>query len=139
MSDLSYPNVQLFIDGRWVASEAKRTIPVVNPATGSIIGTVAHAGQEDLERALAAADRGFALWRRVSAFDRYKVMRKAADILREREALIAPLMTWSRESHSMKHGRKSGPQRIPLTGLLRRVGARTGVRFRHAQQVSGRK
>lgn len=93
MSDLSYPNVQLFIDGRWVASEAKRTIPVVNPATGSIIGTVAHAGQEDLERALAAADRGFALWRRVSAFDRYKVMRKAADILREREALIAPLMT----------------------------------------------
>ncbi len=36
----------------------------------------------DLDRALAAAAKGFAPWRKVSAHDRYKLMRKAADNVR---------------------------------------------------------
>ncbi len=88
-----YPNISLFIDGQWAPSAAGRTLPVVNPATGAQIGTVAHAEKADLDRALEAADKGFKKWRRVSAFDRYKIMRKAADLLRERADAIAPLMT----------------------------------------------
>ena len=38
-----YPNIQLFIDGAWGKAAAGRTLPVVNPATGEAIGTVAHA------------------------------------------------------------------------------------------------
>jgi succinate-semialdehyde dehydrogenase / glutarate-semialdehyde dehydrogenase len=66
---------------------------VVNPATGEKIGTIPHAATSDLDRALAAADKGFKVWRKVSAFDRSKVMRKAADILRERADKIATLLT----------------------------------------------
>jgi succinate-semialdehyde dehydrogenase/glutarate-semialdehyde dehydrogenase len=88
-----YSDVSLFIDGAWGPAAAGRTIDVVNPATGEKIGTIPHAAVADLDRALEAADKGFRTWRKVSAFDRSKVMRKAADILRERADKIAPLMT----------------------------------------------
>jgi succinate-semialdehyde dehydrogenase/glutarate-semialdehyde dehydrogenase len=88
-----YPNTQLFINGVWGPSASGRTLPVVNPATGNEVGTVAHAGRADLDRALEAADLGFKAWRKVSAFERAKVMRKAAGLLRERTDAIAALMT----------------------------------------------
>jgi succinate-semialdehyde dehydrogenase/glutarate-semialdehyde dehydrogenase len=88
-----YSDVSLFIDGRWEKAAAGRSLPVVNPATGEAIGTVAHADKSDLDRALEAADRGFRAWRRISAFDRSKIMRKAANLLRERVDTIAPLLT----------------------------------------------
>jgi succinate-semialdehyde dehydrogenase / glutarate-semialdehyde dehydrogenase len=88
-----YSDVSLFIDGNWTKAAAGRTIPVVNPATGEDIGTVAHADKNDLDRALDAADKGFRAWRKVSAFDRSKIMRKAANLLRERADVIAPLLT----------------------------------------------
>jgi succinate-semialdehyde dehydrogenase/glutarate-semialdehyde dehydrogenase len=88
-----YPSVSLFIDGAWSPAAAGRTLPVVNPSTGEVVGTVAHAERADLDRALEAADKGFRAWRKVSAFERSKVMRKAADLLRERADMIAPLLT----------------------------------------------
>jgi succinate-semialdehyde dehydrogenase/glutarate-semialdehyde dehydrogenase len=88
-----YSDVLLFIDGQWTKAAGGRTIPVVNPATGEPIGTVAHADKSDLDRALEAADKGFRTWRKVSAFDRSKVMRKAANLLRERVEAIARLLT----------------------------------------------
>jgi succinate-semialdehyde dehydrogenase / glutarate-semialdehyde dehydrogenase len=88
-----YSDVSLFIDGVWGPADGGRTINVVNPATGDKIGTVPHAALSDLDRALEAADKGFKVWRKVSAFDRSKVMRKAADILRERADNIARLLT----------------------------------------------
>ncbi len=88
-----YPHIQLFIDGTWGNATAGRKLPVMNPATGEPIGTVAHADRGDLDRALEAADKGFKVWRKVSAFDRSKVMRKAANLLRERADAIATLLT----------------------------------------------
>jgi succinate-semialdehyde dehydrogenase/glutarate-semialdehyde dehydrogenase len=88
-----YSDVLLFIDGQWTKAAGGRTIPVVNPATGEPIGTVAHAAISDLDRALEAADKGFRIWRKISAFDRSKLMRKAADLLRQRVDTIAPLLT----------------------------------------------
>ena len=88
-----YPDIQLYIDGAWTPAASGRMHPVVNPATGETIGTVAHAGTDDLDRALAAAAKGFAAWRKVSAFERSKLMRKAADLLRSRADHIAPLLT----------------------------------------------
>jgi succinate-semialdehyde dehydrogenase/glutarate-semialdehyde dehydrogenase len=90
---VTYPNVQLHIDGKWRASASGKTIPVLNPATEETVGTVAHAGKADLDEALAAADKGFKVWRAVAPFERAKIMHKAAEILRERADAIAPLMT----------------------------------------------
>ena len=88
-----YPNVQLLIDGAWRPATGNATITVVNPATGEPVGSVAHAARADLDAALDAAARGFAHWRHVSAYDRAKLMRKAAGLLRERAEDIARLMT----------------------------------------------
>ncbi len=87
-----YPEVSLFIGGSW-SRGAGEAIPVLNPATGDEIGVVAHAERSDLDRALEAAEEGFRTWRKVSAFERYKLMRKAADLLRSRADDIARIMT----------------------------------------------
>ena len=88
-----YPNTQLLIDGKWGPAASGRSIAVLNPATEEQIGTVAHAGPEDLERAVAAAKKGFAAWRKVSPYDRAKIMRKAAELMRTRADDIAKIMT----------------------------------------------
>ncbi|TDV72162.1 NAD-dependent succinate-semialdehyde dehydrogenase [Pseudomonas sp. LP_7_YM] len=88
-----YADVQLYIDGQWRASEDGRTLDVVNPATGDTLGTVAHADIADLDLALAAAERGFQTWRNTPAYDRYKIMQKAANLLRDRVDHIASVMT----------------------------------------------
>jgi succinate-semialdehyde dehydrogenase / glutarate-semialdehyde dehydrogenase len=88
-----YSNVNLFIDGAWKPAVSGKTLPVLNPATEETIGTVAHAEQADLDLALAAAQKGFGKWRKVSAYDRYKLMRRAADVVRSRADEIATLMT----------------------------------------------
>src|SRR6266850_1594943 len=90
---MAYSDVSLMIDGAWTKGANGRTIPVINPATEEVIGTVAHAEKSDLDRALAAADKGFKQWRKVSAYERYKIMRKAADLMRQRLDEIATIMT----------------------------------------------
>jgi len=88
-----YPEVSLYIDGAWTKGAGGKTIPVLNPATGEEIGKVAHAEKADLDRALAAADKGFRAWKKVSPYDRYKVLRKAADIIRGRADEIGKIMS----------------------------------------------
>ncbi|WP_137923773.1 NAD-dependent succinate-semialdehyde dehydrogenase [Cupriavidus sp. 2SB] len=90
---MSYPDVQLFIDGKWLDAADGKTISVLNPATGAEIGRVAHAAVADLERTVIAAKRGFETWRELPAIERNIVMRNAAKILRERMPDIAPLLT----------------------------------------------
>src|ERR1700735_3814515 len=88
-----YPEVQLFVDGEWTNAAAGRFLDVMNPSTGEPVGKVAHADRADLDRALEAADKGFKVWRKVSAFDRSKVMRKPAALLPERPNKTAPRLT----------------------------------------------
>ena len=68
-------------------------LPVLNPATGAEIGRVACASRADLDVALAAAQRGFAVWRDMLPVARGKIMRQAAALLRERAADIAQVLT----------------------------------------------
>ncbi len=88
-----YSDVSLFIDGEWTAGTSGKSEPILNPATGQALARLHHAGIPELDRALAAAERGFKQWRAVSPFERYKVLRKAANLMRERADEIAQLMT----------------------------------------------
>ncbi|MEG0718826.1 MAG: NAD-dependent succinate-semialdehyde dehydrogenase, partial [Comamonas sp.] len=89
----SYPDTQLLINGQWQPAASGKTIAVHNPATGAVIGQLAHAGIEDLDRALAAAEKGFVIWKNTSAHERQATMRKAAALLKERADDIAALLT----------------------------------------------
>jgi len=88
-----YPDTRLLIDNQWVDAASGKTLDVLNPATGQPIGKVACASTVDLDRALAAAQRGFETWRKTSAHERSAVMRRAAVLLRERADTIARLLT----------------------------------------------
>ena len=85
-------DTQLYIDGEWRPGRGGQA-PVLNPANEEAIGSHAIADQADLDEALAAAARGFEKWRRTSAFERAKLMRRAAELLRERNDSVARAMT----------------------------------------------
>ncbi|SIP95923.1 succinate semialdehyde dehydrogenase [Paracoccus thiocyanatus] len=89
----AYPDTLLFIDGQWRPGKGGRTIAVTDPANDQVIGQLAHAERPDLDDALAAAERGFRAWSATGAFDRCRIMRRAADLLRERADAIAAIMT----------------------------------------------
>ena len=88
-----YPQLALLIDGEWLPTGSRGSQPVIDPATQQPLGTLPHATTEDLDRALAAAQKGFRTWRAMSAFDRYQVIRKAADLVRQRKDHIARILT----------------------------------------------
>ena len=102
-----YQDVSLFIDGSWGKASGGKATPVVNPATGDQIGTFAHANKAALERAVQAAQKGFQAWRKVSPFERYKIMRKSSDLLRQRLDEIAKIMT-------LEQGKPVGEAKLEL-------------------------
>jgi succinate-semialdehyde dehydrogenase/glutarate-semialdehyde dehydrogenase len=87
-----YANLQLFIDGQWIDSGGGAGEDVINPATEKPLARLPHASAADIDRALEAAKKGFAVWRAVSAYDRAKIMRKAADLMRERYDAISKIL-----------------------------------------------
>ncbi|UXN03967.1 NAD-dependent succinate-semialdehyde dehydrogenase [Bartonella sp. HY406] len=88
-----YPDTLLLIDNTWRESEGNKKMPVIDPATEEIIGQVSVASNNDLEAAAQSIAKGFEIWKNVSPFERAKIMRKAAQLLRERSQLIAWFMT----------------------------------------------
>jgi succinate-semialdehyde dehydrogenase/glutarate-semialdehyde dehydrogenase len=87
-----YANLELFIDGKWHGTDGRRGEDVINPATEKPLARLPHASASDLDQALEAATKGFAIWRATSAYDRAKIMRKAADLIRERHDAIAKIL-----------------------------------------------
>ncbi len=88
-----YSNLQLFIDGQWLNGDGRAGEDVINPATEKPLAHLPHASAVDLDHALEAAKKGFAAWRTTSAYDRAKIMRKAADLMRERYDAISKILT----------------------------------------------
>lgn len=90
--DARYGPLQLFIDGGWIDAGDRATENVLNPATGDVLAAVPHASRDDIDAAAEAAGRAFRAWRKTTAYDRAKLIRKAADLLRERVEHIATRM-----------------------------------------------
>ncbi|SLN66659.1 NAD-dependent succinate-semialdehyde dehydrogenase [Oceanibacterium hippocampi] len=85
-----YAELALFINGRFIGSgEGRKSQEVVNPATGETIGRLPHATVADLDEAVRAASAAFADWRRVPAVERGQILRRAAELARERAPSIA--------------------------------------------------
>jgi succinate-semialdehyde dehydrogenase/glutarate-semialdehyde dehydrogenase len=86
------PNL-MFIDGQWVGASDGKTTDVIDPATERVVDTVPVATGSDLDRALSAAERGFAVWRETDAWSRSAVIRRIGELIRERTDRIAALLT----------------------------------------------
>ena len=88
-TDGTYAALRLHIGGEWLGGDDRRTQPVLNPATGQTLGELPLVNTQDLDRALEAAEQGFALWRQTNPNERAAVLSGAADLLRERIDVIA--------------------------------------------------
>ncbi len=89
----AYPTLTMFIGGQWIADGEAGTMDVVNPATGAVLGACPKASTAQLDAALKAADDAFPLWSRTSGAERHAVLRRAADLMRERADAIAKVIT----------------------------------------------
>ncbi|MBI1262153.1 MAG: aldehyde dehydrogenase family protein [Rhizobiales bacterium] len=88
-----YDQLFLFIDGEWIDRGTRDGLDVFNPATGDVIGTLPVATEADIQNALNAAEKGFHVWRQISPFERGKILRQAATLIRERSSAIAIRMS----------------------------------------------
>lgn len=103
------PKLQHYIDGAWVEPTSGKGQDVMNPATNMPLVKLGFASKGDLDKALTAADKGFKTWRRVSAFERGKILKKAAELLRSRIDEIAPIMT-------LEQGKVAAEAKVELAG-----------------------
>ncbi|MDT7840371.1 NAD-dependent succinate-semialdehyde dehydrogenase [Streptomyces justiciae] len=92
-TDHGYPAVRMYIAGEWCQGGTGRTAPIVNPATEEVIGEVPLATTADLDRALAAADEGFRVWRATPIARRTAILHAAADLIAERAPEIGRVST----------------------------------------------
>src|SRR6516225_4500179 len=75
---------RMYIDGKWCGADSGKTLDVINPADESVLAKVAYGTRAEADRAIEAAARAFPGWRAVSAYDRAKILKKTADLMRER-------------------------------------------------------
>lgn len=84
---------QMFIDGKWCDADEGTTLAVINPADESVIAEVAYGGRPEVERAIDAAARSMPDWKARTAYERAKVLKGAADLIRSRADLYARNLT----------------------------------------------
>ena len=84
---------QMYIDGQWCNSDTGRTLAVTNPATEETIADIAYGGRSETRRAIQAAERAMPGWMKLTAWDRAKILKRTADLMRERADVIAKTLT----------------------------------------------
>ena len=87
------PKASHYINGSFVDDERGASIPVIYPATGETIATVHSATENIVELAVEAAREAQPAWARLKPVERGRILRRAADILRARNAELARLET----------------------------------------------
>lgn len=84
---------KLYIDGGYTDACTGATFEAINPANGEVLALVQRAGEADVERAVASAEKGQKVWAAMTAMQRSRILRRAVDILRERNDELAALET----------------------------------------------
>jgi len=82
-----------YIDGQWVKAKSGDTVPVDNPATGEIIGSVPKLGAAETREAIDAANKAFPAWSKKTGKERAAVLRKWFDLVMQNQEDLARLMT----------------------------------------------
>jgi succinate-semialdehyde dehydrogenase/glutarate-semialdehyde dehydrogenase len=89
----AYEDLCLYVDGKFLKGEGRREQDIINPASGQVIGRLPHATRDDLDLALASAQKAFQTWRRSSPIDRAAILRKVAEMSRARAMNIGRNIT----------------------------------------------
>jgi succinate-semialdehyde dehydrogenase/glutarate-semialdehyde dehydrogenase len=79
-----YEDLSLYINGQFLKGGGRKEQDIINPATDEVIGKLPHATKEDLDLALASAQKAFQTWKRSSPIERSRILRKVAELSRAR-------------------------------------------------------
>jgi glyceraldehyde-3-phosphate dehydrogenase (NADP+) len=94
--------MRMYVAGEWVDKPEK--IEVQNPYDGSVIDTVPRADRGDVERAIQSAERGARVMARLSGYDRWKILRRAAELVAARQEELGRLIS-AEEGKILAEGR----------------------------------
>jgi acyl-CoA reductase-like NAD-dependent aldehyde dehydrogenase len=94
--------VRIFLAGKWV--EKPQKIEVRNPYDNSVIDTVPKADKNDVERALSFAEQGAKVIAKLSGYERWRILRKAADLMAARNEELGRLIS-TEEGKILAEGR----------------------------------
>ena len=81
------------IDGKWVPADSGATIDVVNPANGQVLGNVPKSGKAETRRAIEAAEKAFQTFKKTTALERSKMLRRLHDAIMDNQEALAELLT----------------------------------------------
>ena len=81
----------LYVHGDYIESSSGEVFHSINPANGEVIATIGQASEDDVEKAILSAEKGFFEWSKMSAFERSRILLKAVKILRDRNDELAEL------------------------------------------------
>ena len=93
MSTAQATEHRMLIDGEWGPAASGETFATSSPATGESLGTVPQGDRGDAQRAIAAADRAFEGWSRLTAFERAEKMHAVGDVIERRRDELARTLT----------------------------------------------
>ena len=116
------------IDGEWIAAGAD-AIPVTNPATSVLLGSVPNSGRKETKRAIEAAARAFPAWRAKTAAERAAILRRLHDLILEHQDDLAQLLT-AEQGKPLAEAQGRGRHARRLCAVVRRGGA-AHLRRRH--------
>ena len=88
-----YQNLSLYINGEFISGDGRKMQDVINPATQELLGQLPHASEADLEHALKSAQKAFETWKHSSPMDRSAILRRVAQMTRDRAQEIGRNMT----------------------------------------------
>ncbi|AOE91356.1 NAD-dependent succinate-semialdehyde dehydrogenase [Ralstonia pseudosolanacearum] len=93
LNDPALWRTQAFLAGAWTDADDGSTRDVTDPATGRVIGTVPAMGAAETRRAIEAAQAAQRAWRKVTARERARILRKLADLMLEHQQDLARILT----------------------------------------------
>ncbi len=126
---------RMYIDGKWSDADSGRTLGVTNPATEEVVAEVAYGGRAETRRAIEAAGRAMPAWMKLTAWDRAKVLKKTAELMRERADAIARTLTME-QGKPLPESQGRGAALGRHLRVVRR-GGQTSLRPGHPQLGAG--
>ena len=130
--------MKMHIGGQWVDKSEK--IEVLHPFDGSVIDTIPRGDAADVELALRTAERGAKVMAKLTGYERYEILRKAADLMLERNEDLARTITLE-EGKIIAEGRIEASRAVEIIALSAEEAKRLGgevVPLDGAPGVSGK-
>ena len=117
-------DIKLLIDGKWIQSSERDSLPLINPATEEILSNVPIANDKDLDNSLTSSHKAFKTWSKFPPLKRQSIMLKAVEIIKGRQEEIAKTLTMEM-GKTLRESRQEINQVIETTVWCAEEGKRT--------------